>query len=113
MKAETFIEGYSVNWEVPTLGEMIDKASPQAADPWKYPEGCDAWEAAERQKLHQRLAHASALIEYGLDKGLIRLRDRDGNLLLHLGQWLAAVEAGKWPGVEVEQGSRGAEEQGK
>jgi hypothetical protein len=68
-----------------------------------FPNGADiiapvevAYGAVEREYLHQRLAEASALIEYGLDEGLLRLRDCDGNLLLHLGQWLAAVEVGKW-----------------
>jgi hypothetical protein len=70
-----------------------------------FPNGADiiapvevAYEAVEREYLHQRLAEASALIEYGLDQGLLRLRDCEGNLLLKLDQWLAAVEAGKWPG---------------
>jgi hypothetical protein len=57
-----------------------------------------AYEAQEREYLHQRLAEASFLIDYGLYLGLIQLRDADGKLILKLDQWLAAVQAGKWPG---------------
>lgn len=57
-----------------------------------------AYYTTERARLHQRLVEVSALIEYGLKEGLLHLYDCNGRFLPTLDQWLAAVQAGRWPG---------------
>lgn len=77
----------AANWDLPTLEERFFEGVPDIAA---------IAEIQTRNEMHQRLFELCAKVDAILQTGA-HLRDRDGRLITHFDEWLAAAGAGRWP----------------